>query len=152
MAGVNAVCSSIDLGVVELNDLVSSASYQQLVEMQNFVYRDSRSMVYSFAYDDGAGVGWVAPADQVFAIFEVDIPEGIDQILITSRAESAKLVFLDVTAGVTMATNSHGSPADTKTATYLIPAPGVRLFSFGPDGTGGTISAVLIEWDAQTIP
>jgi hypothetical protein len=117
MAGVNAVCSNIDLGVVELNDLVSSASYQQLVEMQNFVYRDSRSMIYSFAYDDGAGVGWAAPADQIFAIFEVDIPEGIDQILITSRAESAKLVFTDVTAGATMATNAHGSPADTKTAT-----------------------------------
>lgn len=148
MAVINAVCTNIDLGVVELNDLISSASYRELVEMQNFVYRDSRSMIYSFA--DSAG--WVAPADQTFAIFEVDIPEGIDQILITSRADSAKLVFLDVTAGVTMATNAHGSPADTLTATYLIPAPGVRLFAFGPDGTGGTISAVLIEWDAQTIP
>jgi hypothetical protein len=152
MALINAVCSSIDLGVVELNDLVSSASYRQLIEMQNFVYRDSRSMVYSFAYDDGAGVGWVAPADQVIAIFSADIPEGIDQILITSRADSAKLVFTDVTAGATMATNIHGSPADTLTRTYLVPAPGVRLFAFGPDSTGGTVNAVLIEWDAQTIP
>ena len=148
MAIVNAICTNIDLGVVELNDLITAASYRELVEMQNFVYRDSRSMIYSFA--DSAG--WVAPADQVFAIFEVDIPEGIDQILITSRADSAKLIFLDVTASVTMATNAHGSPADTLSATYLVPAPGVRLFSFGPDGTGGTISAVLIEWDAQTIP
>ena len=148
MAIVNAICTNIDLGVVELNDLITAASYQELVEMQNFVYRDSRSMIYSFA--DSAG--WVAPADQVFAIFEVDIPEGIDQILITSRADSAKLVFLDVTASVTMATNIHGSPADTLTSTYLIPAAGLRLFSFGPDGIGGTISAVLIEWDAQTIP
>lgn len=148
MAVINAICTNIDLGVVELNDLITAASYTQLVEMQNFVFRDSRSMIYSFA--DSAG--WVAPPDQVFAIFQVDIPEGIDQILITSRADSAKLVFLDVTASVTMATNAHGSPADTLTATYLIPAAGLRLFSFGPDGTGGTISAVLIEWDAQTIP
>lgn len=148
MAIVNAICTNIDLGVVELNDLITAASYRELVEMQNFVYRDSRSMIYSFA--DSAG--WVAPDNQVFAIFQVDIPEGIDQILITSRADSAKLVFLDVTASVTMATNTHGSPADTLTATYLIPAAGLRLFSFGPDGAGGTISAVLIEWDAQTIP
>jgi hypothetical protein len=151
MAGVNAVCSSIDLGLVELNDLISSASYHQLVEMQNFVYRDSRSMVYSFAYDDGAGVGWAAAAGLTFAFFSADIPEGIDQILITSRGESVKLIFVDVTAGATMATNTHGSPADTLTAVYSIPAPGVRLFGIDV-GNGGTISAVLIEWDAQTIP
>jgi hypothetical protein len=58
---------------------------------------------------------------------------------------------IEDTAGATMATNAHGSPADTLTATYLIPAPGVRLFGIDVDN-GGTISAILIEWDAQTIP
>ena len=152
MPSVNAICRNIDLGVVELNDLVSSASYADLVEMQNFVFRDSRSMIYSFSYDDGAGVGWSIPPLQAFAIFSADIPEGIDQILITSRADSATLRFLDLTAAATMAVSAHSSPADTLTATYLIPAPGVRLFGIETDGTGGTVNAILIEWDATAIP
>jgi hypothetical protein len=147
MAGVNAVCSSIDLGVVELNDLISSASYRQLVEMQNFVFRDSRSMIYSFAYSGG----WAVPADISWVIFECDIPKGIDRILITSRGDTVKLEFTDLTASVTMATHSHASPADTLSTTYAIPAPGIRAFLI-ENATSGTIDAILIEWDAQTIP
>jgi len=152
MPAVLPVCRNIDLGVVELNDLVSSASYAELVEMQNFVFRDSRSMIHSFSYDDGAGVGWFVPSRQTLAIFSADIPEGIDQILITSRADSAALEFYDLTASATMATYSHSSPADTLTATYSIPAPGVRLFGIGTGGAGGTVNAILIEWDATAIP
>lgn len=148
MAIVNAVCTNIDLGVVELNDLISSASYTELVEMQNFVFRDSRSMIYSFAYTGG----WAVPSRQLFVLFECDIPEGIDQILITSRGDSIDLEFSDVTAGVTMATNSHSAGGDTLSATYAIPAPGIRLFGIGTGGAGGTVDAILIEWDAQTIP
>ena len=147
MAVINAICTNIDLGVVELNDLITAASYRELVEMQNFVYRDSRSMIYSFA--DSAG--WAVPADISWVVFECDIPEGIDQILITSRADEIKLFFTDVTAGVTMATHNHTSPADTISTTYAIPAPGIRLFGIS-SGEAGTVDAILIEWDAQTIP
>lgn len=147
MAVINAICTNIDLGVVELNDLIKAASYTQLVEMQNFVFQDSRSMIYSFAYTGG----WAVPTGESFVLFECDIPEGIDQILITSRGDTIKLEFIDVTAGVTMATNTHGSPADTLSATYAIPAPGIRLFEIIA-GDGGTVDAILIEWDAQTIP
>ena len=147
MAVINAVCTNIDLGVVELNDLISSASYRELVEMQNFVFRDSRSMIYSFAYSGG----WAVPADISWVIFECDIPEGIDRILITSRGDTVKLDFSDLTAGVTMATHTHASPADTLSTTYAIPAPGIRAFGIGT-ATGGTVDAILIEWDAQTIP
>ena len=152
MAGVTAVCTNIDLGVVELNDLVSSASYREMVEMQNFVFRDSRSMVYSFAYDNGAGVGWNAIKYNAFALFEADIPEGIDHIKITCRGEFVNLIFEDLTASVTMAVQAHGSPADTLTATYSIPAPGIRLFGISVGADSGTVNAVLIEWDATAIP
>ena len=148
MAVINAVCTNIDLGVVELNDLISSASYRELVEMQNFVFRDSRSMIYSFAYTGG----WAVPSRLTFVLFECDIPEGIDQILITSRGDTIVLEFADVTAGVTMATNAHAAGGDTLSATYAIPAPGIRLFGIGTGGAGGTVDAILIEWDAQTIP
>ena len=147
MAVINAICTNIDLGVVELNDLITAASYRELVEMQNFVYRDSRSMIYSFAYTGG----WAVPSNKSWVIFECDIPEGIDQILITSRADSIGLEFVDYTAAVIMATNLHGSPADTLSATYAIPAPGIRLFGID-SRDGGTVDAILIEWDAQTIP
>lgn len=144
---VNATCRIIDLGAVELNDLVSSASYSELVEMQNFVFRDSRSMIYSFAYSGG----WVGPAGGgPFAIFEADIPEGIDQILLTSRGENCVVKFTDLTAPASIATQGHGSPADTLTDTYAIPAAGVRQFLIELDS--GTLDAILIEWDAQTIP
>ena len=148
MAVINAICTNIDLGVVELNDLITAASYRELVEMQNFVYRDSRSMIYSFA--DSAG--WAVPDRITWVIFECDIPEGIDQILITSRGDTIVLEFADTTAGVTMATHSHASPADTISTTYAIPAPGIRLFAIGTGNPGGTVDAILIEWDAQTIP
>lgn len=144
---VTATCRIIDLGAVELNDLVSSASYRDLVEMQNFVFRDSRSMIYSFAYSGG----WVGSSPSAaFAIFEADIPEGIDQILLTSRGENCVVKFLDLTAPASIATQGHGSPADTLTDTYVIPAAGVRQFLIELDG--GTLDAILIEWDAQTIP
>lgn len=148
---VTATCRLIDLGAVELNDLVSSQSYSDLVEMQNFVFRDSRSQVYSFAYSHG-GAGWAAPASSLpFAVFEADIPEGIDQIRLTSRGENCKLEYSDLTASVTMATQAHSSPADVLTDVYAIPAPGVRLFLIEL-GNGGTLDAVIVEWDAQTIP
>lgn len=144
---VNATCKLIDLGVVELNDLVSSDSYLDLVEMQNFVFRDSRSQIYSFSYSGG----WAGPAGGgPFAIFEADIPEGIDQILLTSRGESSLVKFTDLTAPASIATQNHGSPADTLTDIYAIPAAGVRQFLIELDG--GTLDAILIEWDAQTIP
>jgi len=144
---ITATCRNIDLGAVELNDLVSSASYRDLVEMQNFVFRDSRSMIYSFAYSGG----WVGPVPSApFAIFEADIPEGIDQILLTSRGENCVVKFLDLTAPASIATQGHGSPADTLTDIYAIPAAGVRQFLIELDG--GTLDAILIEWDAQTIP
>lgn len=148
MAVINAICTNIDLGVVELNDLITARSYRELVEMQNFVYRDSRSMIYSFA--DSAG--WAVPNDITYVIFDCDIPEGIDQILITSRGDTIVLEFADATAGVTMATHPHASPADTLSTAYAIPAPGIRLFAIGTGGAGGTVDAILIEWDAQTIP
>lgn len=145
---VNAVCRNIDLGEVELNDLVSSASYSALVELQNFVFRDSASQIYSFA----CSTPWVPPASKVaFAYFLTDIPEGIDQILITSRGENCSLNFYDLTASVLIASQGHGSPADTLTDTYAIPAAGVRAFLIEA-GNGGTLDAILIEWDAQTIP
>jgi hypothetical protein len=147
MAIINAVCTNIDLGVVELNDLITARSYRELVEMQNFVFRDSRSMIYSFAYSGG----WAVPGSQLFVLFECDIPKGIDRILITSRGDSIGLEFIDYTAAVTMATNTHGSPADTLSATYAIPAPGIRVFGIA-SRDGGTVDAILIEWDAQTIP
>lgn len=147
---VTATCRIIDLGAVELNDLVSSASYSELVEMQNFVFRDSRSMIYSFAYSQG-GAGWACPASSsAFAVFEADIPEGIDQILLTSRGENCIVRFTDLTAPASIATQGHGSPADTLTDTYAIPAAGVRQFLIELDS--GTLDAILIEWDAQTIP
>lgn len=148
MAVINAICTNIDLGVVELNDLITAQSYQELVEMQNFVYRDSRSMIYSFA--DSAG--WTVPSRTTYVLFECDIPEGIDQILITSRGDTIVLEFVDLTASVIMATHSHASPADTLSTVYAIPAPGIRVFGIGTGGAGGTVDAILIEWDAQTIP
>ena len=148
---VTATCRLIDLGAVELNDLVSSQSYSDLAEMQNFVFRDSRSQIYSFAYSQG-GAGWAAPASSLpFALFEADIPEGIDQIQITSRGETVKLIFNDLTAGVSIVTQTHSSPADTLTDIYAIPAAGVRLFLI-EISNGGTLDAVIVEWDAQTIP
>lgn len=145
---VNAVCRNIDLGEVELNDLVSSASYSALVEMQNFVFRDSSSQIYSFA----CSTPWAVPASSAaFAYFVTDIPEGIDQILLTSRGETCTIRFYDLTASVLIAGQGHGSPADTLTDTYAIPAAGVRAFAIEA-GDGGTLDAVLIEWDAQTIP
>ena len=144
---VNAVCSPIDLGAVELNDLVSSAGYRQMVEMQNFVFRDSRSQIYSFAYS----AGWSVIAGSPFAVCEADIPEGIDQILITSRGATCILEFYDFTDSVLIATLSHGGTPDTLTATYAIPAPGIRQFAILVNDSG-SIFAEIIEWDAQAIP
>lgn len=148
---VNAICRTIDLGLVELNDLVSSDSYSALAEMQNFVFRDSRSQIYSFAYSQG-GAGWAAPvSSSAFAIFEADIPEGIDQIEITSRGETVKLDFFDITAGVPIATQSHTSPANQIFDYYAIPAAGVRKFLI-EISNGGTLDLIIIQWNAQTIP
>ena len=145
---VNAACRIIDLGAVELNDLVSSQSYADLVEMQNFVFRDSRSQIYSFAYSGG----WACVnASAVFAIFETDIPEGIDQILITSRSSNSDIYFLDLTASAIMTNHVTGAPA-TMTSVYGIPAPGLRQMMIYTDDPSGSINAILIEWDAQTIP
>jgi hypothetical protein len=116
--------------------------------MQNFVYRDSRSMIYSFAYSGG----WTLPSRTTFVLFECDVPEGIDRIFITSRGDSIVLEFVDVTAGVTMATNAHAAGGDTLSASYAIPAPGIRLFGIGTGGAGGTVDAMIIEWDASAIP
>ena len=148
MAIINAVCTNIDLGVVELNDLITSKSYRELVEMQNYVYRNSRSMIYSFA----DSTGWVCPNSfSLFAIFEADIPEGIDQILITSRSSNSDIYFVDLTLSTLMTNHVTGSIATVVTS-YAIPSPGVRLIAIFTDDPLGTISAILIEWDAQTIP
>lgn len=145
---VNVNCINIDLGAVELNDLVSSASYRQMVEMQNFVFRDSRSQIYSFAYS----AGWACVnAPTIFAIFEADIPQGIDQILITSRSSNSDIYFVDLTASAVMANHVAGAPT-TLTSVYAIPSPGVRQMMIYMDDPLGIIDAILIEWDAQTIP
>jgi hypothetical protein len=150
MSGPTAKMHVIDVGTVELNDLILSSSVVDLAETQNATYKDSRSVLLSFV--ETSGSGW-----QVFASttdwlrVAVDIPAGIDQILLTTRGTDAKLELLDDTAAVTMATHTHAAAEDTITSTYVLPSSGVRTFSIDV-GVDGYVRQVLFEWQSTLLP
>lgn len=145
---VTAQIRNIDLGAVELNDVVSSLSYSDLAEMQNAVFKDSRSALFSFLCSAGYSVFKINP----FAVFTVDIPEGIDQIKIESFGTDFEMKFYDLTAGGSaIFSQAHAATPDRVSNVYAVPASGFR--SFGLEiAADGVLNSVLVNWDAQTIP
>jgi hypothetical protein len=140
----------IDLGTVEFADLFLATSVVDLAETQNATYKDSRSVLLSFVETSGSGwevfggtVDWIRVA--------VDIPEGIDRILLTTRGTDCKLVLLDDTAGATMSTHGHAATEDTVTSTYTLPSTGLREFSIQVD-TSGFVRFATFEWDSTLLP
>ena len=140
----------IDVGTVELNDLILSSSVVDLAETQNATYKDSRSVVLSFV--ETSGSGWqVFNGTRSWLSVTVDIPAGIDEILLTTRGTDAKLELLDDTASVTMATHTHAAAEDTITSTYVLPSSGVRTFSINV-GVDGYVRQILFEWQSTLLP
>lgn len=150
MSGPTAQMKVIDLGTVELNDLILGQSVIDLAETQNATYRDSRSVLLSFV--ETAGSGWeVFNGTGKWMRVSVDIPDGIDRILLTTRGENAELDLQDVTAGVTMANHSHTSPENTLVSTYVLPGSGLRTFNIEILWSG-YVRQVLFEWDSTLLP
>ena len=140
----------IDVGTVELNDLILSSSVVDLAETQNATYKDSRSVLLSFVESSGSGWQVFKPTSR-WQHLTVDIPEGINQILLTTRGTDAGLLLEDSTAGVTMATHSHGATEDTLTTSYVLPSTGVRVFSISIDADG-FVRQILFEWQSTLLP
>lgn len=150
MSGPTAKMRVIDLGTVEFADLILGASVVDLAETQNATYKDSRSVLLSFV--ETSGSGWeVFGGTLRWLRVSVDIPQGIDRILLTTRGTDCKLVLEDVTAGVTMSTHTHAAAEDTVTSTYVLPSSGVRVFSIAVD-TSGFVRFATFEWDSTLLP
>jgi len=150
MSGPTAQMKVIDLGTVEFADLILGASVVDLAETQNATYKDSRSVLLSFV--ETSGSGWeVFAATTEWLRVSVDIPEGIDRILLTTRGTDAKLELLDDTAAATMATHAHAASEDTIVSTYVLPSTGVREFSI-TIGIAGFVRFATFEWDSTLLP
>ncbi len=150
MSGPTAQMHVIDVGTVELNDLILSSSVVDLAETQNATYKDSRSVLLSFVETSGSGWQVFKPTTEWLRV-AVDIPAGIDQILLTTRGMDCGLKLLDDTASVTMATHNHAASEDTITSTYVLPSSGVRTFSIDV-GVDGYVRQVLFEWQSTLLP
>jgi hypothetical protein len=150
MSGPTAKMRVIDLGTVEFADLFLATSVVDLAETQNATYKDSRSVLLSFVETDYRG--WEVFAGTVDWIrVSVDIPQGIDRILLTTRGTDCKLELLDDTASVSMATHSHAASEDTIVSTYVLPSTGVREFSITVVNPG-FVRFATFEWDSTLLP
>jgi hypothetical protein len=150
MSGPTADMRVIDLGTVELNDLILGTSVRDLAETQNATFRDSRSVLLSFV--ETFNKGWEVFAGTVDWIrVGVDIPQGIDRIRLTTRGTDCKLQLLDDTASVSMATHTHAASEDTIVSTYVLPSTGVRQFSI-EIATAGFVRLATFEWDSTLLP
>lgn len=150
MSGPTAKMRVIDLGAVEFADRFVTTSVRDLAETQNATYKDSRSVLLSFVETSGSGwevfggtVDWLRVA--------VDIPKGIDRILLTTRGTDCKLLLLDDSAAVTMATHTHAASEDTLVSTYVLPSSGFRKFSVEV-ALGGFVRLATFEWDSTLLP
>jgi hypothetical protein len=140
----------IDLGTVEFADLFLATSVVDLAETQNATFKDSRSVLLSFVETNyrgwevfGGTVDWLRVS--------VDIPQGIDRILLTTRGTDCKLELLDDTAAATMATHTHAASEDTIVSTYVLPSTGVREFSITVVNPG-FVRFATFEWDSTLLP
>ncbi|CAB4150388.1 hypothetical protein UFOVP567_26 [uncultured Caudovirales phage] len=150
MSGPTAKMRVIDLGSVEFADLFLATSVRDLAETQNATFRDSRSVLLSFVETSGSGWEVFAGVTQWIRVI-VDIPQGIDQIRLTTRGTDCKLELVDDTAGATMATHSHAASEDTIVSTYVLPSTGVREFSI-TIGVAGFVRLATFEWDSTLLP
>ena len=139
----------IDVGQVELNDLILSTSYRDLVETQNAVYRQSRSVLLSFV--EASVAGWSVKAGSPITAMTTRIPEGIDRLRITSRGKNVELVFTDLTAVAVMATHSHAGAENTIISYYSPPTTGSIDILVGVN-LDGFVRQMLIEWDSTKLP
>jgi hypothetical protein len=140
----------IDLGTVEFADLFLTTSVVDLAETQNATYKDSRSVLLSFV--ETSGSGWEVFGGTVdWLRVSVDIPQGIDRILLTTRGTDCRLELLDDTAGVTMSSRGHAATEDTIVSTYVLPSTGVREFSITV-ARGGFVRFATFEWDSTLLP
>ena len=139
----------IDVGEVELNDLILSTSYRDLVETQNAVFQASHSVLLSFV--EASVAGWSVKAGQPIAAMVTRIPEGIDQLRITSRGKDVELAFFDATAPGSMAVHSHAGAENTIISYYSPPVTGDIdiIVSVNLDGF---VRQMLIEWDSTRLP
>ena len=150
MSGPTAKMRVIDLGTVEFADLFLATSVVDLAETQNATYKDSRSILLSFVETSGSGWEVFAPTTEWLRV-SVDIPQGIDRILLTTRGTDCKLELLDDTAAVTMANHAHAATEDTIVSTYVLPSTGVREFSI-TIGIAGFVRLATFEWDSTLLP
>jgi hypothetical protein len=140
----------IDLGTVEFADLFLATSVVDLAETQNATYKDSRSVLLSFV--ETFNKGWEVFGGTVeWLRVAVDIPEGIDRILLTTRGEDCKLELVDDTAGAVMSTHTHAATEDTVTSTYTLPSTGLREFSITIVNPG-FVRLATFEWDSTLLP
>jgi len=150
MSGPTSQMRVIDLGSVEFADLFLATSIRDLAETQNATFRDSRSVLLSFV--ETSGSGWeVFTATTEWLRVAVDIPQGIDQIRLTTRGTDCELELLDDTASVSMATHTHAASEDTIVSTYVLPSTGVRQFSIEIT-VAGFVRLVTFEWDSTLLP
>jgi hypothetical protein len=150
MSGPTAKMRVIDLGTVEFADLILGASVVNLAETQNATYKDSRSVLLSFV--ETFNKGWeVFATTAEWLVVSVDVPEGIDRILLTTRGTDCKLELIDDTAAATMATHTHAASEDTIISTYVLPSSGVRTFSITV-ATSGFVRFATFEWDSTLLP
>lgn len=150
MSGPTAKMRVIDLGSVEFADRFATTSVRDLAETQNATFRDSRSVLLSFVETSGSGWEVFAGVTQWIRV-AVDIPQGIDRILLTTRGTDAKLELIDDTAGATMATHTHAATEDTIVSTYVLPSTGVREFSV-TIAIAGFVRLATFEWDSTLLP
>ncbi len=146
---VTAQVHVVDVGTVELNDLILSSSYRDLVETQNAVYRDSHSVLLSFV--EASVPGWVVKAGSVVALVTTVVPEGIDQLRVTSRGKNVELEFLDITNSAVMATHNHTGLENTLTTLYTLPNTGTLLLTVSVS-VAGFVRQMLVEWESTTLP
>lgn len=139
----------IDVGEVELNDLILSTSYRNLVETQNAVYELSHSVLLSFV-DTGMN-GWAAVAGQPISAVMTRVPEGVTELRITSIATDAELIFTDLTAPAVMATHTHAAAENTLVSIYSLPATGNLDIIIGVN-LSGFVRQMMIEWNFAKIP
>ena len=150
MSGPTAKMRVIDLGSVEFADRFLTTSIRDLAETQNATFRDSRSVLLSFV--ETSGSGWeVFGGTNRWLRVSVDIPQGIDEILLTTRGTDCELDLIDASAGVTMANHSHAATEDTVTSTYTLPSSGVRVFSI-TIVYPGFIRLATFEWNSKLLP
>lgn len=139
----------IDVGEVELNDLILSTSYRNLVETQNAVYERSHSVLLSFV--EASVAGWSVKAGQPIAAMVTRIPDGIGELRITSRGKDVELVFFDATSSNLMAIHSHAVAENTLQSIYSPPTTG-NLDIIVSVNLDGFVRQMLIEWDYAKLP